>query len=128
MGILQNVQNGPGCDCHIRILRRLSRFLRLRRQELRGLGVRGASEMTFKVYSGPVGTDAVSPIHKNRMLFKEFPSLDEALSWAGHIKETGRVAVLIEDETGRTLGKREIAAALVGRDARDVRGVLAQGR
>ena len=50
----------------------------------------------------------------------EFPNLDEALSWAGHIKNTGRVALLIEDETGRTFDKREIAAALAGRDARNV--------
>jgi len=82
--------------------------------------------MTFKVYSGPVGIDAVSPIHKDRMLFKEFPSFDDALSWASHIKETGRVAFLIEDETGRTLSKREIAAAIADRDARDVRGVTAR--
>jgi hypothetical protein len=78
--------------------------------------------MTFKVYSGPAGTDAVAPIDKDRMLFKEFPSLDDALSWASHIRDTGRVAVLIEDETGRTFNKREIAAALVQRGARDVRG------
>jgi hypothetical protein len=57
------------------------------------------------------------------MLFKEFPSFDEALSWASHVKDTGRVALLIEDETGRTFDKREIAAALADRDARDVRGV-----
>jgi hypothetical protein len=82
--------------------------------------------MTFKVYSGPAGTDAVSPIHKDRMLFKEFPSFDEALSWASHIRQTGRVAVLIEDETGMTLNKREIAAALASRDARDMRGITAQ--
>jgi hypothetical protein len=81
--------------------------------------------MTFKVYSGPAGTDVVSPIHKDRMLFKEFGSFDEALSWASHIKDTGRVAVLMEDDTGRTLDKREIAAALADRDARDVRGVTA---
>ena len=81
--------------------------------------------MTFKVYSGPAGTDAVSPIQKDRMLFKEFPNFDEALSWASHVKETGRVPVLIEDETGRTFDKREIAAALADRQARDVRGVTA---
>jgi len=81
--------------------------------------------MAFKVYSGPSGTDAVSPIQKDRMLFKEFPNFDEALSWASHVKETGRVAVLIEDETGRTYNKHEIAAALADRDARDVRGVTA---
>jgi hypothetical protein len=128
MGVLQNIQIAPGCGCHIRLLRPVTALLAAVPPELRGLGVRGASEMTFKVYSGPVGTDAASPIDKSRMLFKEFSNFDEALSWAGHIKETGRVAVLIEDETGRTLGKREIAAALVGRDARDVRGALAQGR
>jgi hypothetical protein len=84
--------------------------------------------MTFKVYSGPAGTDAVSPIHKDRMLFKEFPSFDEALSWASHIKDTGRVPVLIEDGAGRTFNKREIAAALADRDARDMRGIAAQRR
>ena len=81
--------------------------------------------MTFKVYSGPAGTDAVAPIQKDRMLFKEFPNFDEALSWASHVKDTGRVALLIEDETGRTFDKREIAAALADRNARDVRGVSA---
>jgi len=90
-----------------------------------GLGEKGASVMTFKVYSGPVGTDAVSPIHKDRMLFKAFSNFDDALSWASHIKDTGRVAVLIEDDTGRTLDKREIAAALADRDARDTGGVTA---
>jgi hypothetical protein len=49
------------------------------------------------------------------MLFKEFPNFDDALSWASHIRETGRVAVLIEDESGRTFDKREIAAALAQR-------------
>jgi hypothetical protein len=84
--------------------------------------------MTFKVYSGPAGTDTFSPIHKDRMLFKEFPNFDEALSWASHIKESGRSALLIEDETGRTFNKREIAAALADRNARDVRGVAAHRR
>jgi hypothetical protein len=78
--------------------------------------------MTFKVYSGPVGTDAIAPIHKDRMLFKEFQNFDDALSWASHVDETGRTPVLIEDESGRTLNKREIAAALAERRARDVRG------
>jgi hypothetical protein len=79
------------------------------------IGAKGASVMTYKVYSGPAGTDAVAPIHKDRMLFKEFPNFDDALSWASHIRETGRVAVLIEDESGRTFDKREIAAALAQR-------------
>jgi hypothetical protein len=78
--------------------------------------------MTFKVYSGPPGADTISPFDKDRLLYKEFPSLDEALSWAGHIKDTGRVALLIEDEGGTRLDKREIAAALSHRDAESVRG------
>jgi hypothetical protein len=82
--------------------------------------------MTFKVYSGPAGTDAVSAIAKDRMLFKEFPNFDEALSWASHIRKTGRVPVLIEDETGRTFDKREIAAALANREAGDVRDMTAR--
>jgi hypothetical protein len=77
--------------------------------------------MTFKVYSGPAGAEEVSPFAKDRLLFKEFPNMDEALSWAGHIKETGRVALLIEDEGGTRLGKREIAEALGHREARAVR-------
>jgi hypothetical protein len=81
--------------------------------------------MTFKVYSGPAGTDAVAPIDKDRMLFKEFSSLDDALSWARHMQDTGRTAVLIEDESGRTFNKREIAAALAQSGARDVRGAAA---
>jgi hypothetical protein len=78
--------------------------------------------MTFKVYSGPGGSDTVAPINRDRMLFKQFSNFDDALSWASHIQHTGRVAVLIEDESGRTFNKREIAAALAQRGARDVRG------
>ena len=78
--------------------------------------------MTFKVYSGPQGVEALSPLDKDRMLFKEFPSLDAALSWAGHVKDTGRIALLIEDDTGGThLDKRAIAVELTHREARGVR-------
>ena len=77
--------------------------------------------MTFKVYSGPAGTAEVSPLTKDHLLFKEFPNFDEALSWASHVQVTGRVALLIEDEGGTRLGKREIIAALNHREARAVR-------
>jgi len=79
--------------------------------------------MTYKVYSGPAGTDAVSPVDKDRMLFKEFPNLDEALSWASHIKATGRVAFLIEGDGGTRFDKREIAAELAHREAQVAGGV-----
>jgi hypothetical protein len=122
---LQGIGKSTGCDSRACRLCAGDRSLRLRRWSLLGLGAKGASVMTFKVYSGPAGTDAVSPIQKDRMLFKEFPNFDEALSWASHIRDTGRIAVLIEEETGRTFNKREIAAALANRDARHVRGVAA---
>jgi hypothetical protein len=74
--------------------------------------------MVFRVYSGPPGTETVSPLDKDHMLFKEFATYDEALSWAGHIKDTGRVALLIEDDSGATrLDKRDIAAILGQREA-----------
>jgi hypothetical protein len=74
--------------------------------------------MALRVYSGPPGTEMVSPLDKDHMLFKEFATYDEALSWAGHIKDTGRVALLIEDDSGAThLDKRDIAAILGQRDA-----------
>ena len=79
--------------------------------------------MTFKVYSGPAGSEAMSPIDKDQMFFKEFSSFDEALSWASQVRHSGRVALRIEDEGGGTrLDKREIAAALSHRDAFTVRG------
>jgi hypothetical protein len=81
--------------------------------------------MTFKVYSGPAGTESVSPLNKDHMLFKEFSTFDEALAWAGHIRETGRVPLLIEDEGGMRLDKREIVAELGHRGARTVRNASA---
>jgi hypothetical protein len=82
--------------------------------------------MPFKVYSGPAGAETISPMNKDRLLFKEFSTFDEALSWAGHIRETGRVALLIEDDAGTRLDKREIAAALAHPDARPIRSAFAR--
>jgi len=45
-------------------------------------------------------------------LFKEFSSLDEAMSWARHINVGGRVALLIEGDDGTRLTKQQIVAAL----------------
>jgi hypothetical protein len=68
--------------------------------------------MTYRVYSGPMGTPSFSPIDKERMLFKELGTLDEALAWAGHVDKTGRIALLIEGDDGIRLDRREIANAL----------------
>jgi hypothetical protein len=68
--------------------------------------------MRYRVFSGPPGSTAVSPLEKERLLFKEFDSLDGALSWARHLQESGRVALSIDGDDGTILSKQEIAAAL----------------
>jgi hypothetical protein len=68
--------------------------------------------MTYRVYSGPPGQDAIGPLEKDRMLYKEFSSLDQAMSWARHVNDSGRAALLIEGDDGTHLTRTEIAAAL----------------
>ena len=66
----------------------------------------------YRVFSGPPGTDAPPPLEKQRMLFKEFDTLDGALAWARHLNESGRVALSIDGDDGTSMNKQEIAAAL----------------
>ena len=68
--------------------------------------------MQFRVFSGPKGSDDVSAATKEQMLFKEFTSLDDALSWARHVRQDGRVPLLIEGDDGTRLDRRAIADAL----------------
>jgi hypothetical protein len=68
--------------------------------------------LSYRVYSGPRGADAISPLEKDRMLFKEFESLDQALSWARHVNDSGRTTLLIEGDDGTHLTRPEIASAL----------------
>jgi hypothetical protein len=68
--------------------------------------------MTYRVYSGPRGSESISPLEKDRHLYKEFTLLDEALSWARHVNDGGRVALLIEGDDGTRLTKHQIATAL----------------
>jgi len=68
--------------------------------------------MTYRVYSGPRGSKAINPLEKDRMLFKEFSSLDEAIGWAGHVNRSGLTTLLIEGDDGTHLGKQEVVAAL----------------
>jgi len=68
--------------------------------------------MRYRVFSGPPGTGALSPLEKERMLFKEFDTLDGAMAWARHLSESGRVALSIDGDDGTILSKQEIAAAL----------------
>jgi hypothetical protein len=68
--------------------------------------------MRYRVYSGPIGSQDMSPLAKEQMLFKEFTKLDEALSWARHVEQNGRVPLLIEGDDGTKMDKRAIVDAL----------------
>ena len=68
--------------------------------------------MSYRVYSGPRGAETISPLEKDRMLHKEVATLDEAMSWARHVNDGGRTALLIEGDDGTQLGRSEIVAAL----------------
>lgn len=68
--------------------------------------------MRYRVYSGPRGSGEVGPLEKQHLLFKEFESLDEALSWSRHLGGTGRVPLLIEGDDGTRMDKRAIGDAL----------------
>ena len=74
--------------------------------------------MAYRVYSGPRGSQSISPLEKDRHLYKEFSLLDEAMSWARHINDSGRVALLVEGDDGTRLTKQQIVTALKSRHDR----------
>jgi hypothetical protein len=77
--------------------------------------------MQYRVFSGPPGTGDVSRVQRDQMLFKEFASLDDALSWARHLEKGGRMPLLIEGDDGTRLDKRAIVDALRVGAREDVR-------
>jgi hypothetical protein len=68
--------------------------------------------MRYRVYSGPRGSEDVSPLNKDQLLFKEFITMDEALSWARHLEREGRVPLLIEGDDGTRMDRRAVVNAL----------------
>lgn len=68
--------------------------------------------MAYRVYSGPKGAAPISPFEKEKMLFKEVISLEEALSFARHLNKIGTMPLLIEGDDGTSLNRREIGEAL----------------
>ncbi len=68
--------------------------------------------MTYRVYSGPQGSPDISPLEKEKSLFKEFGSLDDALLWSRHLARTSRVALLLEGDDGTRLSRIQIGEAL----------------
>lgn len=77
--------------------------------------------MAYRVYSGPRGSQSISPLDKDRHLFKEFNLLDEAVSGARHVNGSGRVTLLIEGDDGTRLDKQQVVSALKNFDAREGR-------
>jgi hypothetical protein len=51
--------------------------------------------MTYRVYSGPRGSQSVSSGEKDRQLFKEFTLLDEAMMW-GALHQQSRSCRLVD--------------------------------
>jgi hypothetical protein len=80
--------------------------------ECSGRAKRTGGFMSYRVYSGPTGSADISPMTKSQALFKQFGALDEALSWARHLSQSGRVPLLIEGDDGTRMDRREIGAAL----------------
>lgn len=68
--------------------------------------------MAYKVYSGPRGASSLSPIDKDRMLFKQFVGLEDAMAWARHVVSDGRAVLLIEGDDGTRIERHDIGAAL----------------
>jgi hypothetical protein len=68
--------------------------------------------MAYRAYSGPRGSRMANALDKERMLYKEFDTLDAALAWARHVNESGRVTLLIEGDDGTRLTSQDIVAAL----------------
>ncbi len=68
--------------------------------------------MRYRVYSGPKGSGDISPLAKEKMLFKEFSDMDQALSWSRHVEAEGRTPLLIEGDDGTRMDRRAIADAL----------------
>jgi hypothetical protein len=68
--------------------------------------------MSYRAYSGPRGSETMSPLDKEHLLYKEFDTLDAALAWARHVNQSGRVTLLIEGDDGTRLDKKDIVTAL----------------
>jgi hypothetical protein len=68
--------------------------------------------MRYRVYSGPKGSEDLGPFEKEKHLYKEFTTLDEALAWARRLERDERVPLLIEGDDGTRMDRRAIVGAL----------------
>src|ERR1051326_5046529 len=69
-------------------------------------------DMTYRVYSGPRGSETVPPLEKDSWLYKEFALLDEAMSWARHVNKGEGVALLVEGGGGAGRGGQHAGGLL----------------
>ena len=72
--------------------------------------------MNYRAYIGTRGSGLIPSPEKDRWPFREFSDLDQALEWAGRVATRGSVVLAIDGDDGTQLTKREVAAALAGRD------------
>jgi len=84
--------------------------------------------MRYRVYSGPRGSEDLAPMTKDKMLFKEFAALDDALSWVRHVEREGRVPLLIEGDDGTRMDRRSLVDALRVGAREEVGGQSASSR
>ena len=68
--------------------------------------------MRYRAYCSAPRSQSLSPIDRERALFREFNRLDDAFNWARQLRKRGAVALTIEGDDGTHMEKREIAAAL----------------
>jgi hypothetical protein len=73
--------------------------------------------MAYRLYSGPAGTPDLPPLDATTALYKEFANLDDALSFARHLRDNNRTPLILEGDDGTRMNRREIAAALVHAEA-----------
>jgi hypothetical protein len=72
--------------------------------------------MTYRAYSAPRGSVDIVPLEKDRLLYKEFDTLDGALAWARHANAGGRVTLLIGATTVRgSAGRKSPARSTMAR-------------
>ena len=76
----------------------------------------------YRIYSAPAGAENISPMEKERLLYKEAGTMDEAISWASHMSKTGHSVVLIDGDDG--VAVRDQLLDLVGVHLAKPRGAL----
>jgi hypothetical protein len=74
----------------------------------------------YRAYYGVAGSGPLQPLDKYQWPFREFSSLDEALSWAGCVAARGTAVLAIDGDDGTKLSQGDIALGILRhRNVRD---------